>query len=507
MGDQKHPHDKGKKTKKKSTSKKEKSELESLDPARVRHLSKQYEARIAALVNGGVAPPGGGVSDQDGGRRVAKQTTSGRNLRRGRASVLTRSESSQTALKQVSDCDSTSSSETEIESEDECWMCVQCQKVFSDDACEMMECERCSGHHCMGCLGMSSEVYGYMQKETPNTLWCCQECCEIIRASFQERTGRDNFNSISSSASQSIISRKMEFVELKLANMESLIESMYEYIACPPRGKSAEVDHSEGNRPESVARDQEAHGSNGGGEHDHLGNPTRSRNVWKKVAHQETSLRAVIREDNEEALKEAERAQRRRKNIVLHRVPESKSEEWGERKQHDCEVIKELMERLEIDANIADFYRLGRRYRNVEASAEPQLQDKRPLLVCLKSEEERGKILSSLGKLRNASENIKDIRVSPDMSMQERDVMRKLVLEAKNLTKQEDGDFRHIVRGKEILRVRDRRKRMPGKEEDQKAGEKGSNMVEQMGEEQANHTERQDMRDEAGKAKEGSGTK
>ena len=93
--------------------------------------------------------------------------------------------------------------------------------------------------------------------------------------------------------------------------------------------------------------------------------------------------------------------------------------------------------------------------------------------MSLSSEEQSGKVLSSLKNLRDADPKLKTIRVSPDLSLQEREEVRILVQEAKNRTSQEEGDYRHIVRGKQIVRVRDHRQRNQRNTEDQKEAQTG----------------------------------
>ena len=62
-------------------------------------------------------------------------------------------------------------------------------------------------------------------------------------------------------------------------------------------------------------------------------------------------------------------------------------------------------------------------------------------------------MLKNLTKLKFARENLRQLRVTPDRSLKERDNVRFLVQREKNLTAEESGDYIHIVRGDLILRV------------------------------------------------------
>jgi hypothetical protein len=75
----------------------------------------------------------------------------------------------------------------ETECDDECWTCVECKEVFEDADSQMLECERCFDRYCVKCLDMNVHVYEYLQKEFPNTLWCCQVCSAAIRATFSDK--------------------------------------------------------------------------------------------------------------------------------------------------------------------------------------------------------------------------------------------------------------------------------------------------------------------------------
>ena len=59
-----------------------------------------------------------------------------------------------------------------------------------------------------------------------------------------------------------------------------------------------------------------------------------------------------------------------------------------------------------------------------------------------------------LTKLKFAEVEIRQLRVTPDRSMKERENVRFLVQQAKNLLTEEPGNFKHIVRGNKIIRVK-----------------------------------------------------
>ena len=63
-------------------------------------------------------------------------------------------------------------------------------------------------------------------------------------------------------------------------------------------------------------------------------------------------------------------------------------------------------------------------------------------------------MMKKLTKLKFAEDEIRQLRITPDKSLKERENIRFLVQQAKKLTAEEPGNFIHIVRGKKIIRVK-----------------------------------------------------
>jgi hypothetical protein len=67
--------------------------------------------------------------------------------------------------------------------------------------------------------------------------------------------------------------------------------------------------------------------------------------------------------------------------------------------------------------------------------------------------------MQNVTKLKEADEDLAGMRVGQDLNTKERDEIRALVQQAKNLTEMESGDYIHIVRRKTIIRVKARHPR------------------------------------------------
>ena len=120
-------------------------------------------------------------------------------------------------------------------------------------------------------------------------------------------------------------------------------------------------------------------------------------------------------------------------------------------RSHDEEFVNKLFsDVLDIGTDIIDVARLGRK-RDTEG---PQ---KRPLMISLGSNMERPRVMSRLRNLKDAEPCFHRIRVACDLSKEDREQIRKLVQDAKNLTMADEMQkWRYIVRGKEIRKVHKR---------------------------------------------------
>ncbi len=132
----------------------------------------------------------------------------------------------------------------------------------------------------------------------------------------------------------------------------------------------------------------------------------------------------------------------REQNIIIHRVKESTSAESDERIEHDKQYVQRLCaEPLELGKmNIKNTIRLGKK---------PDDGKSRPLKVVFNSKEDKKKVMTRLGKLKDAEQEFKQISITDDLSKEEQDLIRKKVLEAKELEKNanEGGLWKYRVRG------------------------------------------------------------
>ena len=78
----------------------------------------------------------------------------------------------------------------------------------------------------------------------------------------------------------------------------------------------------------------------------------------------------------------------------------------------------------------------------------------RPLLLSFNSENAFIETNQKLPKLKEATAEIRNLRISQDRSLEEREKELKLVTKAKFLNDQEEGNYVYLVRGMHILKVK-----------------------------------------------------
>ena len=120
--------------------------------------------------------------------------------------------------------------------------------------------------------------------------------------------------------------------------------------------------------------------------------------------------------------KRFEEKEKRKRNVIVHNVPESKDSEIPKRIDHDATYIKELWNKLDVTDNlkIEKFHRIGKKNEDGKS---------RPLLIKLQSSEERELVLGRGYRCRNyvLAPECKQVAIAPDLSKEEREVTKNLL--------------------------------------------------------------------------------
>ena len=146
-------------------------------------------------------------------------------------------------------------------------------------------------------------------------------------------------------------------------------------------------------------------------------------------------IRSIMQEQNNQRLVEENDQKTRSCNIIVHRVEEPTSDDKDQAKKSDEEFFSSLRESIGVDVTVKSISRIGKLDRC----------KKRPIKVVLQSEVDKNKIMQNLKNLKDKAE-YKNISVSEDYTVAERESIRKIAEEVKDKNSQEPADSRYIYK-------------------------------------------------------------
>ena len=286
---------------------------------------------------------------------------------------------------------------TESVSGMDAWQCKTCNKTYGNIDDKVMECDKCHELFCTTCINMSDQVYDYMCQ--PEVIWCCSFCTPKVKLLIEADKNREPDTLRSD-------------LDKTMANLNHMMNDIYKFVAGPRAVNQTEQ------KPWDVAQQPKV-----------------------------KPLKEIIMEASEEQKREKEDDKRRKKNLIIYKAPESTHQDGHNRKVEDKQLIETFLASVEMgNKTDTSFFQLGR--NNDEATTN------RPLLVSFDNEKDINEIMKNLNNLKDAKYKIKNLWIGPDRSLKEREEVRRLIKKAKNLNEKEQGDYVHLVRGLQIIRMK-----------------------------------------------------
>src|SRR6266516_4402150 len=162
---------------------------------------------------------------------------------------------------------------------------------------------------------------------------------------------------------------------------------------------------------------------------------------FTKVSGDLNKVQQVLDETKKMADEEKDR-EGRSNNIIMYRVPECSTAEG--RVKHDksfsVELFNTVMELDVKDEDLRSIFRLGK--------WDPSNSTNRPLLIQFREKAIKNRVMESLSKLKGASDRLKNLSITNDMTKNERSECKRLVEEAKQKeSDDQQGEFIWRVRG------------------------------------------------------------
>lgn len=293
-------------------------------------------------------------------------------------------------------------------------LCGQCKSKVAKKE-QSVNCDACGGcFHCT-CVNVSEDLFETL-KSAPNGLrWFCEPCDKGVMkllkdfSTCDERVVKPEIDIKIIKEGLDSQTEHLELIQKSIADLQSTLQT-----------------HLEEERPSKV-----------------LWSDIVGTQVDKRIGIVQSEVKELhntIRENKEQASEEKDR-EARKSNIVIHRLPEGIVNDHNVKKQEDLDFVRALLnDVLAIGCAPEDVKRLVR-LGKAGTSA-------RPLLVEFSTPSIRNLVLESLGKLRSADEKYRVLSIVPDRTMKEREVVKKLVEEAKAKQAQDtSGEWLYRVRG------------------------------------------------------------
>ena len=272
--------------------------------------------------------------------------------------------------------------------------CGKCDRVVREKD-NALECEQCRVWYHVGCDGVHVELYKVLAKHEDQR-WSCSECTKKGKMNSKKIKDLEDKNE---ELQRKL--REMKILEDRNAELEQKVRAMEaKWENFKVEIVTETVDRVREMIKEDLNKVKEEIGMGIG------------TNLLEEVA---TKVKDKIDEERV--------GEERKKNIVLYLVPESKKAKVEDREKEDKEACEEIFEKiLKVDRDrfeIQQVVRLGQEMK----------QDRcRPLLVKLRNEREKWRILSQAKRLKEADAQwIKKIRMNKDLTEEERIEEKKLI--------------------------------------------------------------------------------
>lgn len=273
------------------------------------------------------------------------------------------------------------------------------------DADNIVQCEKCLSWLCCDCQSISPNMFKAIT-EFQSLHWYCKTCeCqvqEMLNVSLEEGNPVEN---------------RLQSIEKQLVDLTTTIKNIVTNKGCHNGAHNEMSDTMQQSTNITTAIDG-------------VNNPP-------------TQTQSIITSTVSSFLTEEKDRERRRLNLILHGVPESSSEDIQTKKEHDSNLVQEILnQHLRVSATIANPIRLGQK------NLKPRL-----LRISVSSDREKAIILRNCTKLRgkNVPDPFCGVYICPDLTFKERENNKKLREQLKILNK--DGKTHQIKNGRIVRRA------------------------------------------------------
>ena len=289
------------------------------------------------------------------------------------------------------------------ESSDELYECEEC--CLEVDM--LVECECCNKWLCITCAKISSKVMKMLLHYKSISFYC--ETCKPIVKGLIENKGSRTVNNTGSEAEEKLMNI--------VSSVEKQVKELMEFKDSFTK-ENANVKTTFANIVKGVEGDNTIAGT---------------------ITPQSTTTTQQL-PINIIDIDEYQDRERRKNNLIVYGIKESKSNDPQTRKEEDTKVIKSITDALRVnDVAVSKIIRLGQPRDN-------EGEKPRPILLALEDNRKKRLILNNAKKLREI-EGWNSIFISPDLTWKEREEGKKLRDQLRTLREEGKNDY-IIKRGK-----------------------------------------------------------
>jgi len=360
--------------------------------------------------------------------------------------------------------------------------CMSCGSVISDEV-KALQCDRCQSNEkwkCAECMNLTPEMYDHLVSDPGCSLrWFCNECDKTVmdacdQAGMDARTVQPQNEKLDSlitlverlmqkyenfenklvdkctTADLTRLSDKLGLLEERLSKLdrdievksqttESRIQELEKWSGKHDKEfdvKLADIEDKVTSKCDRIM----------------ASNPSGAN-----VSGSEGLIKLVVQDELNKKTEEEQDMEKRKRNIIIYRVPEKKCDNVKDRREVDVTFVKDLLDGVfntELhDGDIEKIYRLGH-----------WTEDKaRPLLVGFKDYETKETVMANLRNFKDTPvAKFQQISISHDLPPKEREDIKNMIQLAKREHSEENEDsaenywFRVVGRGsrKKVIKVR-----------------------------------------------------
>jgi hypothetical protein len=293
--------------------------------------------------------------------------------------------------------------------------CSTCTEDIKSDY--DVQCSICEDVFCMVCSDFGYQEIDMLKDLTmshPDIIWVCTQCSDRVKDLKNNFTISKTMNK----DIESIFTQAVKGLEKSIKNIDQAVNvEMTKTLATTETNMSktfAEVlknehtkqaEHSKGTM-KNIMQEQMKEWS------DSNKNPNEGM---------VNAVKSVIQEGRVDQLKDSWDKEERDKNIIIFKAEESRNTEPEGRKKEDERIVNGTLDALGLeDIETKAIFRLGRYDINKHENGKS-----RPLKVLFHTKENRDQIMRNVFKLRNAPAKLQSLSIAHDLTLTERDELKK----------------------------------------------------------------------------------